>query len=67
LPPEEPLIPSALAETADDLFAVEVEEPSPSEPASRLWMILAAAAGAFAMLFVRRRPVPVVRPSGDSR
>ena len=67
LPPEEPLIPSALSQTADDLFAVEVEEPATDQPASRLWMILAAAAGAFAMLFVRRRPVPVVRASGDSR
>ncbi len=67
LPPDEPLIPSALTDTADDIFAVEVEEPLPSPPASRLWMILAAAAGAFAMLFVRRRPVPVVRASGDSR
>ena len=67
LPPDEPLIPSVLTDSADEIFAVEVEEPSNPQPASRLWMILAAAAGAFAMLFVRRRPAPVVRASGDFR
>lgn len=65
LPPQEPLIPSVLAETGEDIFAVETHEPLPSQPQSKLWMILVAAAGAFAMLFVRRRPVPVVRASSD--
>ncbi len=67
LPPAEPLIPSVLTETTDDIFAVEVEEPSTPQSDSKLWMILTAAAGAFAMLFVRRRPAPVVRSSGDVR
>lgn len=67
LPPAEPLIPSVLAVPGEDIFAVEVQEPLPNQPESKLWMILAAAAGAFAMLFVRRRPAPVVRSGNDSR
>ncbi len=67
LPPAEPLIPSALTDTADDIFAVEIDETSTPPPGSKLWMILAAGAGAFAMLFVRRRPIPVVRASRDAQ
>jgi hypothetical protein len=65
LPPREPLIPDVLGTEVDDTFATDIREPTPVQPESRLWMILAAAAGAFAMLFVRRRPAPVVRPVSD--
>ena len=66
LPPEEPMIPDTLgtAVAVDDTFATDIQEPLPPQSDSKLWMILAAAAGAFALLFVRRRPAPVVRTSG---
>ena len=67
LPPQEPLIPDALGVDVDDTFATDIQEPSPVQPESKLWMILAAAAGAFAMLFVRRRPAAVVRSVGDGK
>ena len=67
LPPEEPLTPVALATDVNDTFATDIQEPAPVQPESKLWMILAAAAGAFAMLFVRRRPAAMVRPMGDGQ
>ena len=67
LPPEEELIPETLGEAVDDSFATEIQEPSTPQSESKLWMILAAAAGAFAMLFVRRRPAAVVRTVSDGK
>ena len=67
LPPEAPLNPVALATDVNDTFATDIQEPTPVQPESKLWMILAAAAGAFAMLFVRRRPAAMVRPMGDGQ
>ena len=67
LPPEEPVVPTDLSISLEDTFATDIQEPTQSPAASKLWMILAAAAGAFAMLFVRRRPVPVYRSGGEGR
>ena len=67
LPPAEPLVPGTLEMPGDDSFAMDVQEPSAPQPESRLWMILAAAAGAFAMLFVRRRPAAVVRSAAEGK
>jgi ABC-type phosphate/phosphonate transport system substrate-binding protein len=55
LPPQEPAV-ASLVETTDDTLAVETDSvPRPASD-SRVWLLLAAAAGAFGMLFVRRRP-----------
>ena len=67
LPPPEPVIQDSPSTDVADTFATDIQEPSPSQPESKLWMILAAAAGACAMLFVRRRPAAVVRSAGDGK
>ena len=67
LPPEKLNLTDSLVENLDDSFATDIQEPLNTPKESKLWMMLAAAAGAFAMLFVRRRPVPVVRSNGDVR
>lgn len=58
LPPQEPVADS-LIEMAEEPLAVETDDLGKPASESKLWMLLAAAAGAFAMLFVRRRPAPV--------
>ena len=58
LPPQEPVADS-LVEMAEEPLAVETDDLAKPASESKLWMLLAAAAGAFAMLFVRRRPAPV--------
>jgi len=55
LPPQEPIA-APLVETTDETLAVEADNTSQPASDSKLWLLLAAAAGAFAMLFVRRRP-----------
>ncbi len=66
-PPEEPVVPTDMSNALEDTFATDIQEPTHPPAASKLWMILAAAAGAFGMLFVRRRPVPVYRSGGEGR
>ncbi len=68
LPPSDSIIPETLGDVADavdDTVAIDIQEPAPLKSESKLWMILAAAGGAFAMLFIRRRPVALPRSSGD--
>jgi hypothetical protein len=67
LPSGEVLGTEVIEDAAEESVAVDIQEPDQTPQESKLWMILAAAAGAFAMLFVRRRPAPVVRSSGDGR
>lgn len=68
-PPEEPSVAKDLAaDVMDDSLGVDVQEPSHvKQPGSKLWLIFAAAAGACAMLFVRRRPAKLVRPAVSGR
>lgn len=58
LPPQDSGIEPDL-DLADEPLAVEADDLTKPASESKLWMLLAAAAGAFAMLFVRRRPAPV--------
>ena len=60
LPPASNITNTA-TEAMDDSLGIDVQEPTQPPQESKLWMMLAAAAGAFAMLFVRRRPAPVAR------
>lgn len=55
LPPQESIA-APLVETTDETLAVEADNTTLPASDSKLWLLLAAAAGAFAMLFVRRRP-----------
>ncbi len=61
LPPAEVPGTEVLNELAEDTLSTDIHEPSSPTSESKLWLILAAAAGAFAMLFVRRQPAAVVR------
>lgn len=55
LPPQESAV-APLVETVDETLAVETDSvPRPASD-SKVWLMLAAAAGAFGMMFVRRRP-----------
>jgi len=68
LPPEEPAMgPTLPEEVMDGTLAIDIQEQTQPPQESKLWMMLAAAAGAFAMLFVRRRPAAVVRSGGAGR
>ena len=71
LPPAESVIPNdaseAVADAMDDSLGIDIQEPAAIEPQSKLWMIFAAAAGAFALLFVRRRPAALPRSGGPVR
>lgn len=55
LPPQESIV-APLVETTDETLALEADNTTLPASDSKLWLLLAAAAGAFAMLFVRRRP-----------
>ncbi|MFO1006441.1 MAG: hypothetical protein U0929_10815 [Planctomycetaceae bacterium] len=68
-PPVEPTAAKNLAaDVMDDSLGIDVQEPVPAkESSSKLWMILAAAAGACAMLFIRQRPARVVRTTGPAK
>lgn len=61
VPPVAPLAPEPNSSPTVDLLGIDVEEPPVPAPDHKLWMFLSAAAGAFAMLFVRRRPSVVSR------
>ncbi len=50
MPPQEPIA-APLVETTDETLAVEADNTSQPASDSKLWLLLAAAAGAFAMLF----------------
>jgi|GEM_PF-2616712 len=68
-PPAEPSIEKILATDAiAGTMGIDVQEPPAiKQPESKLWMILAAAGGACAMLFVRRRPAALPRSGGSGR
>ncbi len=68
-PPDDPSVAKDIAaDVMDDSLGIDVQEPDPAKQSeSKLWMVFAAAAGACAMLFVRRRPATTIRPTGSSR
>lgn len=68
-PPVEPTAAMNLAaDVMDDSLGIDVQEPVPAkESSSKLWMILAAAAGACAMLFIRQRPARVARSTSPAK
>jgi hypothetical protein len=68
-PPEEPSVAKNLAaDVMDDSLGIDVQEPVPvKQSQSKLWLVFAAAAGACAMLFVRRRPARVARSAEPAK
>ena len=68
-PPEEPSVAKNLAaDLMDDSLGIDVQEPVPvKQSQSKLWLVFAAAAGACAMLFVRRRPARVARSAEPAK
>lgn len=65
MPPQE-TTEEVLADLPEETLAIEEDDLEKSSPESRLWMLLAAAAGAMALLFVRRRPSSVRTESKNS-
>ena len=68
-PPEEPSVANTLAtDVMDDSLGIDIQEPVPvKQSQSKLWLVFAAAAGACAMLFVRRRPARVARSTEPAK
>ena len=68
-PPEEPSVAKTLAtDVMDDSLGIDIQEPVPvKQSQSKLWLVFAAAAGACAMLFVRRRPARVARSTEPAK
>ncbi len=68
-PPEEPSVANTLAtDVMDDSLGIDIQEPVPvKQSQSKLWLVFAAAAGACAMLFVRRRPARVARSAEPAK
>lgn len=58
IPPQE-TVAESLVDLSEEPLAIETDDLTTPAKDSKLWMLLAAAAGAFAMLFVRRRPAAV--------